>query len=593
MQRETTSMTIDVATGISRILKEEGVGWVSTFPVCRVNNALGREGVPMLMMRDDRYAVAVADAFSRIMAGSRIGVATFQGGVNAAGMQYAYAGMAQAYEDGSPVLCITDGVPAGASGNSQYDVASAMRTVSKWFGYLDRPERTPELMRRAFTMLRSGRPGPVILAIPNATATYDETADPYRPVKGWKSAPDPADIRAAVALLLQARNPLIYAGEGVIYAGASGELKSLAELANVPVITTLKAKGAFPEDHPLFIGVRGDQVEHFLNRSDAILAVGSSLSPGRFSHRIPDATKKTIIHCNVDELHINKIYPTAQAVIGDARMTLQALRQEVSDRTSGAGRPAGTMAAEVKAARDKGIAKYRELMASGEKPINPYRVYGDLMKVLDLHNSFVTHESGNTRDQLSTVFDTLIPRGFLGWGNVSTLGFSLAAAIAAKKAFPNRASVAVCGEAGLGYMLGNLEVLLREKLGITVVHISNGGFAGYGPGFWGPGHDPFTHRVLGPDEVDMSKVIGALGFHTERVSEPAEVIPALRRALDVNKSGRPAYIEFILSSSAASTPSMASGLDGAQSETMPKLSRHLENAGTMCHDKTQTTGGTP
>src|SRR5260370_24937328 len=80
-------------------------------------------------------------------------------------------------------------------------------------------------------------------------------------------------------------------------------------------------------------------------------------------------------------------------------------------------------------------------------------------------------------------------------------------------------------------MLGNLEVLLREKRGITVVHISNGGFAGYGPGFWGPGHDPFTHQVLGPDEVDMSKVIGALGFHTERVSEPAEIIPA--------------YIEFI------------------------------------------------
>jgi acetolactate synthase-1/2/3 large subunit len=538
-------MKIDVATGIARILKQEGVDWVSTFPVCRVNNALGREGMPMLMLRDDRYAVAVADAFSRITAGTRIGVCTFQGGVNAAGLQYAYAGLAQAYEDGSPVLCITDGVPAGSSGNSQFDVASSMKTVSKWFGYLDKPERVAEFMRRAFTMLRSGRPGPVILAIPNATATYDETADPYRPVKGWKSAPDPADVRAAVALLLQARNPLIYAGEGVIYAGASGELKALAELANVPVITTLKAKGAFPENHPLFVGVRGDQVEHFLNQSDAILAVGSSLSPGRFSHRILDAAKKTIIHCNVDELHINKIYPTAQAVIGDARMTLQALRQEVSDRTSGAGRPAGTMAAEVKAARDKGFAKYRELMASGEKPINPYRVYGDLMKVLDLHNSFVTHESGNTRDQLSTVFDTLIPRGFLGWGNVSTLGFSLAAAIAAKKAFPNRATVAVTGEAGLGYMLGNLEVLLREKLGVTVAHISNGGFAGYGPGFWGPGHDPFTHSVLGPDEVDMSKVIGALGFHSERVREPTEIIPALRRALAANASGRPAYIEFV------------------------------------------------
>jgi acetolactate synthase I/II/III large subunit len=538
-------MTIDVATSIARILRQEGVDWVSTFPVCRVNNALGREKVPMLMMRDDRYAVAVADAFSRITGGSRIGVCTFQGGVNAAGMQYAYAGLAQAYEDGSPVLCITDGVPAGAAGNSQYDVASAMKTVSKWFGYLDKPERTPELMRRAFTMLRSGRPGPVILAIPNAAATYDETADPYHPVKGWKSAPDPADVRAAVDLLMGARDPLIYAGEGVIYAGASDALRALAELVNVPVITTLKAKGAFPEDHGLFVGVRGDQVAHYLNKSDVILAVGSSLSPGRFSHGIPDPGKKTLIHCTVDELHINKMYPTAQAVIGDARLTLQALHQEVSGRTSGAGRPADHVVAEVKAARDEALARYRQVMASDEKPINPYRVYGDLMTVLDPRDSFVTHESGNTRDQLSTVFDTLIPRGFLGWGNVSTLGFSLAAAIAAKKAFPGRASVAVTGEAGLGYMLGNLEVPLREKLGVTIVHISNGGFAGYGPGFWGPGHDPFTHKVLGFDEVDMSKVIGALGFQTERVSEPAEVIPALRRALDVNRSGRPAYIEFI------------------------------------------------
>src|ERR1041384_4695495 len=491
-------MTIDVATGIARILKQEGVEWVSTFPVCRVNNALGREGVPMLMMRDDRYAVAVADAFSRITAGKKIGVCTFQGGVNAAGMQYAYAGMAQAFEDGSPVLCITDGVPAGASGNSQYDVASAMKTVSKWFGYLDKPERTPELMRRAFTMLRSGRPGPVILAIPNATATYDETVEPCRPVKGWKSAPDPADVRAAIDLLLQAKNPLIYAGEGVIYAGASDELKALAELVNVPVITTLKAKGAMPEDHPLFVGVRGDQVGHYLNKSDLILAIGSSLSPGRFSHGIPDPATKTIIHCNVDELHINKMYPMAQAVIGDARLTLQALRQEVSSRGTGAGRNAGDVAAEVRAARDQALARYRQGMNSDETPINPYRVYGDLMQVLDLRNSFVTHESGNTRDQLSTVFDTLIPRGFLGWGNVSTLGFSLAAAIAAKKAHPDRASVAVTGEAGLGYMLGNLEVLLREKLGLLSCTSAMAALPAMDPVSGGRGTTPSPIRCWDP-----------------------------------------------------------------------------------------------
>ena len=501
-------MTISVATGIGRILKQEGVEWVSTFPVCKVNNALGREGIPMVMMRDDRYAVALADAFSRINAGSPIGVATFQGGVNAAGLQVAYAGMAQAYEDGSPVLCITDGVPIGETENSQFDVTSSLKSVSKWYGYLDRPERLHEFMRRAFTMLRTGRPGPVVLAIPDADALYDEAADPYAPVTGWKSLPNPADVAHAVQLLLGAQDPLIYAGEGVIYAGASAELKELAELANAPVISTLKAKGAFPEDHPLFVGVRGDQVDHYLNKCDLLLAVGSSLSPGRFSHGIPNAVKKTIIHCTVDELHVNKAYPTAAALIGDARFTLQALNKELSDKTSGNGRPPGNVAAEVKEARDDAIGPIppsygfhrvrhpgaeripglgQRLVAgvqlgrnnSGKDFLSgkalcrghgrgrvglpwtasiPTGSMPGLMEALvnvreeliEPLNSFVTHESGNTRDQLSTVYDTLVPRGFLGWGNVSSLGFSLAATIAAKISFPEKHCVAVTGEAGLG-----------------------------------------------------------------------------------------------------------------------------------------------
>ncbi len=540
-------MSIDVATSIARILKQEGVEWVSTFPVCRINNALGREGMPMIMMRDDRYAVALADAYSRVTAGDRIGVCTVQGGVNGAGLQYSYPGLAQAFEDNSPMLCITDGVPAGSTENTLFDVTTSLKTVTKWFGYIDRPERVPEFMRRAFTMLRSGRPGPVVLAVPNAAGIYDETVDPYTPPKGWKSAPDPSDVATAVDLIMGAQNPLIYAGEGVIYAGASAELTALAELTNTPVITTLKAKGAFPENHPLFVGVRGEHPSEYLHKSDVILAVGSSLSPGRFTHGIPNAPNKTIIQCNLDEFYVNRIYPTHHALIGDAKFTLQALTDEVSRLTSGAGRPANGVVAEVKAARDAGLAQYREVMVSDDTPINPYRVYGDMMKVLDPHNSFVTHDSGNTRDQLSTVYDTLIPRGFLGWGNISTLGFGLAAALSAKLAFPERQSVAVTGDAGVGYMLGNLEVPVRQNIGITVAHISNGGFAGYGPGFWGDGHDPYTHRVLGPEDLDMSRVAGELGLHSERVTEPSDVIPALRRALSANDAGQPSYIEFICS----------------------------------------------
>jgi acetolactate synthase-1/2/3 large subunit len=186
-------------------------------------------------------------------------------------------------------------------------------------------------------------------------------------------------------------------------------------------------------------------------------------------------------------------------------------------------------------------------MESTEKPINPYRVIGDLMKVLDPKASFVTADSGNTRDQTSTVYEAQIPRGFLGWGNVSTLGFSLAGAVGAKLAFPDRQCVHVTGDAGVCYMMGNFEAIARYKIGITTLHINNGGYSGYGPGFWGGGHDPYTWQVSDHGRACMASMARAVGFHGEDVTEPSEIIPALRRALDENAKGRPAFLEFIAS----------------------------------------------
>jgi acetolactate synthase-1/2/3 large subunit len=282
----------------------------------------------------------------------------------------------------------------------------------------------------------------------------------------------------------------------------------------------------------------------YLNEADLIFAIGASISPGRFGHGVPDTTNKTIIQCNIDEFDVNRIYETSHAIIGDACSTLQALLADWSDKSTN---NRADVSADVKAAKDAAMAQYHEAMASDEKPINPYRVYGDLMKVLDRSDSFLTHESGNTRDQLSTAYETLIPRGFLGWGNVSTLGFSFPAVTAAKLAYPDRQAVSVIGDAALSYMLGNLEVLNRLKIGITIVHINNGGFSGYGPGFWGEGHDPYTYDVLGHDAINMTAAIKEIGWQTERVTEPGEIAPALNRAFAANQSDQPAYIEVIAS----------------------------------------------
>ena len=538
-------MKIKAANGLARILKAEGIPWVSCYPTNHVNNALGEEGVPILMMGEERFAVAVADAYSRVTCGKQIGVCTVMANLNAAGIQMAYGAIAQAWEDSSPLLVIAEGVGRGSRRHTHYDMGEAFRSVTKWVGEVDQADQIPDYVRRAFTLLRSGRPGPVLLVVPRDLGEYDEAEHPYAQVKGWRSGPDPDDVTAAVKVLLAAKNPLLYVGEGVYYADATAELLLFAEAAQVPVLTTLKAKGAFPENHPLSVGVRGSLAEHYLRGCDVLFAIGSSLFPNRFSHAVPDAEKKTIVQCNVDMLDINRSYETKHAVIGDAKLTLAALADEIG-RRGGAGRKPALLE-EIRAGKQAFMAKFRPLMESSDTPINPYRVIGDLMKVLDPKSSFVTADSGNTRDQTSTVYEAQIPRGHLGWGNVSTLGFSLAGAVGAKLAFPERQCVNITGDAGVCYMMGNFEAVARYKIGITTIHINNGGYSGYGAGFWGAGHDPYTWQVSGHDKACMASMARAVGFHAEDVSAPSEIVPAIRRALDANAKGQPAFLEFLCS----------------------------------------------
>jgi acetolactate synthase-1/2/3 large subunit len=538
-------MKIKAANGLARILKAEGIPWVSCYPTNHVNNALGEEGVPILMMGEERFAVAVADGFSRVTAGKQIGVCTVMANLNAAGIQMAYGAIAQAWEDSSPLLVIAEGVGQGGSRHTHYDMVEAFKSVTKWVGKVDRADLVPDYVRRAFTQLRSGRPGPVLLVVPRDLGEYDADEHPYAPVKGWRTGPDPDDVKSAIKALLAAKDPLLYVGEGVYYADATSELLQFAEAAQVPVLTTLKGKGTFPENHPLSVGVRGSLAEHFLRKTDLLFSIGSSLFPNRFSHSIPDADKKSIVQCTVDTLDINRSYETRHAVIGDAKLTLQALSEELGKRGGVAKKSA--LIEEIRTAKQAFMAKFRPWMESSETPINPYRVLGDLIKVLDPKNSFVTADSGNTRDQTSTVYEAQIPRGHLGWGNVSTLGFSLAGAVAAKLAYPNRQSVLVTGDAGVCYMMGNFEAVARYKIGVTVLHINNGGYSGYGPGFWGGGHDPYTWKVSDHASACMANMAKAVGFHAEDVTAPAEIIPALKRALDENAKGRPAFIEFMAS----------------------------------------------
>lgn len=542
-------MNISAARGVARILKAEGIEWVATFPVCRANNTFAEEGLKLIMMRDERYAVALADAYSRVTGGKRIGACTVMGGINPAGVQFGFGALAQAHEDSSPVLCITDGLSAGESGVINWDFFSGANSVTKWTGHIDRADRVPEFMRRAFTYLRNGHPGPVLVTLPSALGEYEEDEYPYTPVRRWKYAPEKENVREALNTLLSAERPLIMAGRGVFCAEATTELLQLAETLQIPVVTTLNGKSCFPENHPLSAGVRGEPAVQLLNECDVLFAVGTSLAGGHFRHRVNNAAGKSIIQCTVDERDINRKWKTDIALIGDAKLLLESLLAEYSNENGNRNSRSDNKQwlGKLESAREELDSRFRPLMESEDKPINPYRVYGDLMKVIDPENSFVSPDSGNTRDQTSTAMKAIAPHGFLGWGNVSTLGFSLAAAMAAKLAYPDRQCVNITGDAGLNYMMGNFEPLVHYRIGVTTIHINNNGFSGYGPGFWGRGHDPYTWEVTDHETTRAAEAVSCLGYHAERVTTPSEIIPSIERALEANKNGQPAFLEYICS----------------------------------------------
>jgi len=539
-------LKIKAVEGLVQALKAEGIRGVATFPTSQINNAIGADpDINIFMVRDERYAVAVADAYSRVMDGKDFGVCTVMGGVNAAGTQMAYGALAQAYEDSVPLLCLTDGVEAEAFGRTRYSIDEGFRSVTKWCGYINKPERVPEYMRRAFTKLKTGRPSPVLLQLPRDLGEYDTGEYPYAKVKGWRSMGDPKDVEKTVKAVKKAKNPIMFVGQGVFSADAASDLREFAEAAQLPVLTTLKGKSVFPEDHPLSLGVRGEPAERFLGKADMVLTVGMGHTPCHFMHKIPDSVHKKIIQVTIDESDLNTDYLVDHAIMGDAKLVLGQLKGELEKQ--GTVKPNEALHKEIEDTWATMMKTYTPLMESNEAPINPYRVYGDLMKVLDMEKSLVTHESGNTRDQLSAVYKSQVPHGFLGWGNVTTLGYGLGGAMGAKLAFPDWQVVSVTGDAGVGYQMGNWETMVRYEMGITTVHINNDGFGGYGPGFWGKGHSPYTYELTGHKVQSSAKVAEALGIQSERVDDPDEVEPALKRALKANASNRPYLLGFICS----------------------------------------------
>ncbi len=301
---------MNVSTAIAEILKREGISFLIGYPVNPIIEAAAEADIRTIIVRQERTGLHMADAVSRVTSGERIGVFTMQFGP---GTENAFGGVAQAYGDSVPIVVLPAGYPRTLINvPPNFNAFLNFQHVTKSVEQVVTAQTLPDAMRRAFTQVRNGRPRPVMVEIPLDLFT-EEVAEPlvYRPAPCMRSAPDPLAIDEVARVLVEAKRPVIYAGQGVHYAHAWQPLRELAELLEAPVTTSLQGKSAFPETHPLALGSGGHAiprpVQQFLTAADVIFGIGCSFTTTNYGVRLPAG--KVIIQATLDPADLNKDLP--------------------------------------------------------------------------------------------------------------------------------------------------------------------------------------------------------------------------------------------------------------------------------------------
>ena len=525
---------------VAKILQIEGVEYLFAYPNHPLIEAAAKIGIRPIIARSEKTLINIADGYTRATNGTRPTVVITQGGP---GIENAFGGLAQAAADGVPLLVIPGGGDAARLGAGEFDPLPVYNHIMKWTGRINLPSRIPELMNRAFSQLRNGKLGPVLLELPRDTgnAEVDDPTGVYVPPKKYRSTGDPADVAEAARLLLAAKRPVLHAGHGALWAEAWDELKELAELLQIPVMTTMAGKSVFPEDHPLALGAGGhsmtESAAHFLVKSDLVFGVGCSFAKGSFSFPIPAG--KTIVQVVSDGTTLDKDHKVSHAVIGDAKLILRGVIDEI--KASGKATKPDGVAEEVKRAKDTFLDGWLPRLTADTAPISPYRIIWDLVGTLDRKNVIITHDSGNPRDQTLPFFEAVAPRGYIGWGKSTQLGTGYGVAIGAKLAFPEKICINVMGDLAFGTAGMEIETAFREKAPIITVLLNNSVLGGYS-----------NYMPVASDKYDSNKLTGdytavarGLGAYAEKVTDPAEVKGAIERAVQATNEGRPVLLEFI------------------------------------------------
>ena len=535
---------------VVEILKREGVTTLFCFPTTSVIETAVAGGLRPIICRQERVGVDMADGYARVTNGHPPGVFAMQYGP---GAENAFPGIATTFSDSVPVLFLPLGHARElAQVFPMFHSSRTYASVTKQAEHVIVPEQVPAAMRRAFSQLKNGRPGPVMVELPRDLLELDIGSDAleHRPVRRTRATPDASDVEEAARLLVDASCPVILAGQGVLYAEASDDLVRLAELLQSPVMTTVDGKSAFPEDHALALGSGGNGFTghgaHFLySRADLILAIGTGLNRHPLTTP-PLPAGVRIVHATNDTRDLHKSYATEVALLGDAKLTLAALVDAVKDRLGGR-LLNRSPAEEIAARRHAWLAKWQAKLNSGESPITPYRVISEFMRVVDPAEAIVTHDSGSPREQLLPFYRATRPRGYLGWGKSHQLGTGLGLTIGAKVAAPEKFCVNFMGDAAFGMTGLDFETAVRCGVPICTIVLNNSAMAIEIP-HMKLSHERYRSRDLGGSYANLAR---DLGGWSERVEDPAQIADAIQRARRQTEEGRACLLEFVTSQETA------------------------------------------
>ena len=546
---EARGATLSGAEAVVEMLKAHGVEIL--FGLCGDTSlpfydALARlpHGMRHVLTRDERSAAYMADGYARVS--GRVGVCE---GPSGGGATYILPGLAEANESSVPVLCINTDISVSARGRytlTELDQSALMRPITKWNTVLNRSEEIPGAFRAAFNQMTTGRPGAAHIALPfdvqkgsvNRTDVWGDATLGQYPSR--RIAPDPYFIGRAAELLRSASHPVFLCGGGVVIAGAEQELLELAERLSAPVATTISGKGSISDEHPLAVGVVGSnggtpETRAIVDQADLVIFVGcrgGSVTTERWRHPTPGKVK--VIHLDVDPAVLGVNYPVDVPLVSDARLALAALNQALATMT----RPLEAVA--VQKAKEEKFGRFHALAQSDDEPIKPERVVADAARALDA-DAIVVADAGTPCPYFSAYYPTRkTGRRFFSNRAHGALGYSMSAAIGAHFARPNVKCVSVMGDGSFGFTCGELETVVRYRLPITFIVISNGTYGWIKAGQ----KSAYDKRYFGVDfEItDHAAVAAAFGVKSWRVTEPGDLGKTLKEAL---AHGGPAVVDVI------------------------------------------------